>query len=123
MGTIGQFAAFVLTGLVGGVLSGLFGIGGGIVIIPILVILFGMNQHLAQGTTLTLLVPPIGLLAAWTYYRAGFVDLKVAGLICIGFFVGGFLGAKVATFLSDILLRRLFGGLMLLIALKMIFGK
>lgn len=123
MGTIGQFAAFVLTGLVSGVLSGLFGIGGGIVIIPILVILFGMNQHLAQGTTLTLLVPPIGLLAAWTYYRAGFVDLKVAGLICIGFFVGGFLGAKVATFLSGILLRRIFGGLMLLIALKMIFGK
>jgi len=121
--TIGYFAAFVLTGLVGGTLSGLFGIGGGIVIIPILVLLFGMNQHLAQGTTLALFVPPIGLLAAWTYYREGFVDLKVAVLICVGFFVGGLLGAKVATFLPDIVLRRLFGCLMLLIALKMIFGK
>jgi hypothetical protein len=121
--SISQFAAFVLTGLVGGILSGLFGIGGGIVIIPILVLLFGMNQHLAQGTTLALFIPPIGLLAAWTYYRAGFVDLKVAGLICIGFFVGGLLGAKVATFFSEILLRRLFGCLMLLMALKMIFGK
>ena len=123
MASISQFAAFVLTGLVGGILSGLFGIGGGIVIIPILVLLFGMNQHLAQGTTLALFIPPIGLLAAWTYYRAGFVDLKVAGLICIGFFVGGFLGAKVATLFSEILLRRLFGCLMLLMALKMIFGK
>jgi len=113
----------MLTGLLGGILSGLFGIGGGIIIIPILVLLLGMNQHLAQGTTLALFVPPIGILAAWTYYREGLVDLKVAGLLCIGFFIGGLLGAKLAAYLSDILLKRIFGCIMLLIALKMIFGK
>lgn len=123
MGYFGQLAAFILTGLLGGILSGLFGIGGGVIIVPLLVLLFGMNQHLAQGTTLALFVPPIGLLAAWTYYREGFVDLKVAGLLCIGFFVGGLLGAMVATYLSDLMLRRLFGCIMLLLALKMIFGK
>lgn len=123
MGSLSQSVAYMLTGLLAGILSGLFGIGGGVVIIPILVLLFGMSQHLAQGTTLALFVPPIGLLAAWTYYREGLVDLKVAGLICIGFFVGGFLGAKLATFFSGILLKRLFGCIMLLIALKMIFGK
>jgi uncharacterized protein len=123
VGQLGQSIAFVLTGLVGGILSGLFGIGGGIVIIPMLVLLFGMNQHLAQGTTLALFVPPVGILAAWAYYREGFVDLKVAGLLCLGFFVGGFVGAKLAGLLSDILLKRVFGCTMLVIALKMIFGK
>lgn len=123
MGQLGQSIAFVLTGLVGGILSGLFGIGGGIVIIPMLVLLFGMNQHLAQGTTLALFVPPVGILAAWAYYREGFVDLKVAGLLCLGFFVGGLVGAKLAGLLSDILLKRIFGCIMLVIALKMIFGK
>lgn len=123
MGHFGQFIAFMLTGLCGGVLSGLFGIGGGIIVIPMLVLLFGMNQHLAQGTTLALFVPPVGILAAWTYYREGLVDLKVAGLLCIGFFIGGLLGAKLATYLSDATLRRVFGCIMLLIALKMIFDK
>lgn len=123
MGSLSQFVAYTLTGLLAGILSGLFGIGGGIIIIPILVLLFGMSQHLAQGTTLALFVPPIGLLAAWTYYKEGLVDLKIAGLICIGFFIGGFFGAKLAAFFSDILLKRLFGCIMLLIALKMIFGK
>jgi uncharacterized protein len=113
----------MLTGLLGGILSGLFGIGGGVIIIPILVLLLGMNQHLAQGTTLALFVPPIGFLAAWTYYREGLVDLKVAGLLCIGFFIGGLLGAKLAAYLSDIVLKRLFGWFMLVIALRMIFGK
>lgn len=123
MANFGQFSAFLLTGLAGGVLSGLFGIGGGIIVIPMLVLLFGMSQHVAQGTTLALFVPPVGILAAWTYYREGFVDLKVAGLLCIGFFVGGLLGAKLATLVSGIFLKRLFGCIMLLIALKMIFGK
>ena len=88
---------YVLLGLVAGVFSGLIGIGGAIIIIPSLVLLFGLSQHTAQGTTLALMVPPIGLLAAWTYYKEGFVDLKIAGLICIGFFVGGLIGANVAT--------------------------
>lgn len=123
MGDLGHITAFALTGLVGGILSGLFGIGGGVVIIPMLVLLFGMNQHLAQGTTLALFVPPVGVLAAWTYYKEGFVDLKIAGLLCIGFIIGGLLGAKVATLFSAVFLKRAFGCIMLFLALKMIFGK
>jgi hypothetical protein len=78
---------------------------------------------MAQGTTLALLVPPIGILAAWAYYTQGNVDLKIATFVCVGFFFGGFFGAKVATSLSNIVLERIFGVALLLIALKMIFAK
>ena len=85
--------------------------------------MFGLSQHTAQGTTLALMVPPIGLLAAWTYYKAGFVDLTIAGLICLGFFVGGLVGAKFATEINDKVLQRIFGVVLLLASLKMIFTK
>lgn len=115
---------YLLLGLAAGTFSGLIGIGGGTIIVPALVFLFGLPQHQAQGTTLALLVPPIGFLAAWTYYnRQGYVDLRVASLICIGFFFGGLLGAKFATKLSNIALERVFGVALLLISLKMIFTK
>ncbi|MEN6319706.1 MAG: TSUP family transporter [Syntrophaceae bacterium] len=114
---------YILLGLLSGILSGLIGIGGGTIIVPALVLFFGVSQHMAQGTTLALLVPPIGILAAWSYYTQGYVDIKIATFICIGFFFGGFLGAKVATSLSNIVLERIFGVALLLIALKMIFAK
>lgn len=114
---------YLVLGLAAGTFSGLIGIGGGTIIVPALVFLFGLSQHQAQGTTLALLVPPIGFLAAWTYYKQGYVDLRIAALICIGFFFGGLLGAKMATKLSNILLERIFGIALLLISLKMIFAK
>jgi uncharacterized membrane protein YfcA len=114
---------YLLLGLAAGVISGLIGIGGGTIIVPVLVFLFGLSQHEAQGTTLALLVPPIGFLAAWTYYKEGYVDLKIASLICLGFFFGGLLGAKLATRLSNIVLERVFGIALLLISLKMIFTR
>jgi hypothetical protein len=113
----------LLFGLVAGILSGLLGIGGGIFIIPALVLLLGFSQHTAQGTTLAMMVPPIGLLAAWAYYKSGYVDLKVAGLMCIGFFIGGFFGAKFATALPEAMLSRIFGVAMLIVSIKMIIGK
>jgi uncharacterized membrane protein YfcA len=114
---------YILLGLVAGIFSGLIGIGGGIIIVPALVLLFGLSQHTAQGTTLALMVPPIGLLAALAYYKQGFVDLKIAAFVCLGFFIGGFLGAKFAIGISDQLLRKIFGGVLLLTSLKMIFYK
>ena len=114
---------YLLLGLISGIFSGLFGIGGAIVIIPCLVLLFGLSQHMAQGTTLALMEPPIGLLAAWIYYKAGFVDLKIAGLICLGFFIGGFVGARYATQIPDDILRKIFGVVLLIASLKMIFFK
>jgi uncharacterized protein len=114
---------FILLGLVAGILSGLIGIGGGTIIVPALVFIFGLSQHMAQGTTLALLVPPIGILAAWAYYKEGYVDLHIASFICLGFFIGGFIGAKMATYFSNIMLERIFGIALLLISLKMIFAK
>jgi uncharacterized membrane protein YfcA len=81
-----QGLLYLLLGLVAGIISGLIGIGGGTIIVPVLVFFFGLSQHQAQGTTLALLVPPIGFLAAWTYYKQGYVNLQIAAFICLGFF-------------------------------------
>ncbi|MBP1753309.1 MAG: conserved rane protein of unknown function [Geobacteraceae bacterium] len=115
--------AYLILGVLAGTLSGLVGIGGGVILVPALVFLFGFSQHSAQGTTLALMVPPIGILAAWTYYRQGYVDLKIAGFVCAGFLLGGLLGARFAAGLSNIMLERIFGLLLLLISLKMLFAK
>ena len=113
----------LLLGLLAGVLSGLIGIGGGVIIIPALIFLFGLSQQQAQGTTLALMVPPIGILAAWTYYQRGYVDLKLAALICVGFVVGGLLGAKFATSINSDVLRKIFACSLIVIALKMLLTK
>ncbi len=115
--------AYLILGVLAGTLSGLVGIGGGVILVPALVFLFGFSQHSAQGTTLALMVPPIGILAAWTYYRQGHVDLKIAGFVCAGFLLGGLLGARFAAGLSNIMLERIFGLLLLFISLKMLFAK
>ena len=114
---------YILLGLAAGALSGLIGIGGGVIIVPALVLFFGLSQHQAQGTTLALLVPPIGLPAAWTYYKLGHVNFEVAMLVCVGFFLGGYLGAKLAAGLSNVALERVFGIAMLAIGIKMLFAR
>ena len=114
---------YVILGVVAGVFGGMFGIGGGTILIPVLVYLFGLTQHQAQGTTLAIMVPPIGLLAALRYYYSGNVKLGMAGFICLGFFVGGLIGANFVQNLSDPLLKRLFGVYLLFIAVEMILRK
>jgi uncharacterized membrane protein YfcA len=114
---------YLLVGLLTGIFSGMFGLGGGIIVIPALVIIFGLTQHQAQGTTLAMMVPPIGLLAAWTYYKAEFVDLKIAGLLCLGFFFGGLIGAKFVVGLSEPILKKIFGIVLLVISIRMIVAK
>lgn len=114
---------YLLLGLLTGVLSGVIGIGGGVFLVPALLYLFGLSQHQAQGTTLAILIPPIGLLAVYTYYKAGHVNLVIAALVALGFFIGGYLGAKYAVRLPDDDLRKIFGVTILLIALYMIFKK
>lgn len=117
------FFSFIVLGLLAGILSGIIGIGGGIIIIPALVALFKFSQHEAQGTTLALMVPPIGVLAAWTYYRSGHVNLPAAGYICLGFLAGGWIGAQLAVTLSSTLLQKLFGLALLALAIRMILGR
>ena len=120
---MGNIIPYLLLGLAAGILSGLVGIGGGILIVPVLVFLFGFSQQQAEGTTLALLVPPIGILAAWTYYKHGFVEIRVAAIIAAGFIVGSFLGARYATGLSNDMLGKIFGAFLVLVGMKMIFGK
>lgn len=116
-------ALFIAVGLAAGILSGLVGIGGGILVVPALVFFFGFTQHQAQGTTLAMMVPPIGILAAWAYYSQGLVDVKAAALLCAGFLLGGWLGGKVAVTLSTPALTRAFGAVLLVVSIKMLFSK
>ena len=118
-----EILPYIILGLLAGILSGVVGIGGGIVIVPALVFIFGMSQVEAQGTTLALLIPPIGILAAWSYYTRGFVNIKVALLIIAGFLVGGLIGGKIAVGLPNAVLQKIFGTVLLLVAIKMLLGK
>jgi len=112
-----------LLGALAGVVSGLFGIGGAIVIVPVLVLLFKFSQHQAQGTSLATLLLPIGLLAAWRYYSAGHVNVRAAAVMAVCFFFGGLLGAVLAEKINEIWLQRSFGVFLLIIAVKMILVK
>jgi uncharacterized membrane protein YfcA len=114
---------YIILGLIAGIFGGMFGIGGGTILIPALVFLFGLTQHQAQGTTLAIMVPPIGLLAAWRYWQTGNVKLSPAAFICAGFLVGGLIGANLVQNLSDPLLKKLFGVFLLFVSLEMILGK
>ena len=113
---------YVLLGLVVGVISGIVGIGGGILIIPALVYFFHMSQHRAQGTSLGALLAPIGALAFWAYYKAGNADVKAALLIGLGFLIGGYFGGVWAQHLSENLLRRLFGALVVIVGIRLLFS-
>lgn len=117
-----HIAALIALGIVAGMTSGLIGIGGGIIIVPVLVLFMGFSQQLAQGTTLALMVPPLGAFAAWTYYRQGYVDVKTALLICLGFLVGSILGADLALRLPGEVLTRTFGAILVAIGIKMLLA-
>ncbi len=109
-------------GLVGGVVSGLFGVGGAIVIVPALVLLVRLPTHTASGTSLAALLLPVGLLGAMEYYRRGQVNVPYAIILAAGLFVGAFIGAHLAGGVSDVALKRAFGGLLLLVAGKLLLG-
>ncbi|MEA5533994.1 sulfite exporter TauE/SafE family protein [Crocosphaera sp. XPORK-15E] len=117
-----EIIGFLLLGMLAGILSGLIGIGGGVLITPALIFIFKFSQQQAQGTTLALLIPPIGILAAWTYYEQGLVNWKAAILICLGFVLGGLWGAKIAINLPTNLLEKIFGTTLIVIGLKMFFS-
>ncbi|MEL6222809.1 MAG: sulfite exporter TauE/SafE family protein [Cyanobacteria bacterium J06627_8] len=117
-----EILLFLGLGLGVGTISGLIGIGGGVLITPTLIYMFGFEQKIAQGTTLALLVPPIGILGAWSYYQQGFVNVKAAILICLGFVLGGLIGARFAVGIEPNMLRRIFGIAMLGVSIRMIWS-
>ncbi|WP_378188353.1 sulfite exporter TauE/SafE family protein [Aquimarina sp. W85] len=113
----------VAIGLLAGFLSGTLGIGGSVVMIPLLILFVGFSQHEAQGTSLAVLSIPVTVLAAFTYYKEGFVNWKYALVIALTFIIGGFLGSKLAISINQTLLKKIFGGILLFVALKMIVNK
>lgn len=115
--------SLVLIGVLAGILSGLVGVGGGVVMVPLLVLLLGFNQHQAQGTSLAVLVVPVTAVAVYTYHREGFIDWRYVGIIAIFFVVGGYFGSKIAVGLDQKMLKKVFGFILLLIAGKMLLGK
>jgi hypothetical protein len=111
----------LLIGLVAGFVSGLIGIGGGVLIVPALVLFLGFSQKLAQGTSLGLLLLPVGILAVIQYYKQGYLNINYIAILSVAFVIGGFLGSKLALSLPDDKVKKFFAIILLLIALKMLF--
>lgn len=116
-----QLILLVIIGIAAGVLSGLFGVGGGLIIVPALVFFMGMSQHEAQGTSLGLMLLPIGILAAWNYFQSGNLDVKAGLVIALAFVLGGYFGSKLALGIQELTLKRIFGAFMMLVAIKLMF--
>jgi uncharacterized membrane protein YfcA len=114
---------YVAIGLAAGLLSGFFGIGGGIIIVPALMYFAGFNQLLAQGTSLAVMLPPVGILAFWEYYKRGNVDITAGLIICVMLLIGGMVGGKIAQMVPPIILKKCFAVFLMLVSVKMLFGK
>jgi len=110
-------------GIISGVMAGMLGIGGAIVMIPALVFFIGFSQQTAQGTSLAVMLPPIGIIAAYNYYKAGEVNIKFALILAAAFLFGSYFGSKLALNLPQEALKKIFGILLLLVAAKMLFSK
>ena len=115
------FIVLLTIGLIGGFVSGMSGIGGAIIMIPLLTLLLGFTQHKAQGTTLALLLFPVVALSVYNYYKQGYVDFKLVLFIALGFFVGSYLGSLLAVNLSGFKLKKIFAVVILIISIKMLF--
>jgi uncharacterized membrane protein YfcA len=113
----------IALGVLVGVLAGIVGLGGGFVVVPLLRYCYGFSQTMAQGTSLAMLLPPIGILAAWQYWKAGQMNITVAMLLAAGFLIGGYIGGAFAVKLPALTLQRVFGAFFLLVSLRMLIGK
>jgi uncharacterized membrane protein YfcA len=113
----------LIIGVAAGMLSGFVGVGGGILIVPALVFFLGFTQHQAQGTSLAMMIPPIGLLAVWNYYKAGQVNLTAAAVLCITFFLGAFIGSKLSIAMDPAKVKKIFAVVMMAASIKLLFGK
>ena len=113
----------LFVGIAAGMLSSMVGIGGGVVIVPALVLALGMSQKMAQGTSLALMLPPIGILAVINYYKQGYVDFKVAGIICLTFIIGSYIGSKLVLGLDPTIVKKIFAIFLVIVAIKYFFDK
>lgn len=113
----------VVIGLIAGFFSGFYGLGGGILLIPAMIYLLGLNQQTAQGTSIAIMLLPVGIFAFINYYKAGHVNILFALVIAVTFMIGSYCGSKISLSISEILMRKIFGLILLLSAIKMIISK
>ena len=113
----------IVIGIITGIMAGMLGIGGAIIMIPALVFILGISQQTAQGTSLAVMLPPVGIIAAYNYYKAGHVNIKFAIILAVFFLVGSYFGSKLALNIPQEVLKKIFGILLLLVAAKMLFSK
>jgi len=121
--SISTFIVLIIIGLMAGILSGFIGVGGGIVMIPLLILFLGLTQFQAQGTALVAMLPPIGILAALNYFKSGYVKWEYAVIIALTFVIGGYFGSKLSLSLNPSTVKRVFGIVMLIAGVKLIFSK
>lgn len=120
--TLSTLVILICIGLLAGFLSGMIGIGGGIIIVPALVYLLGVSQLSAQGTSIALMLPPIGILAAMNYYKAGSLNIKYAAIIAVTFIIGGYIGSRMSLdYLSEAAMKKVFGIILMVVSIKMVF--
>ena len=115
--------SLIVIGIITGVMAGMLGIGGAIIMIPALVFLLGISQQTAQGTSLAVMLPPVGIIAAYNYYKAGHVNIRFAIILALFFLVGSYFGSKLSLDLPQAVLKKIFGILLLLVAAKMLLSK
>ena len=113
----------IAIGIITGAMAGMLGIGGAIIMVPALIFFMGFSQQTAQGTSLAVMLPPIGIIAAYNYYKAGQVNIKFAIILAVAFLIGSYFGSKLALNLPQPLLKKIFGVLLLLVAAKMLLSK
>jgi uncharacterized membrane protein YfcA len=118
---IQMWIILILIGVASGMLSGFVGVGGGLIIVPALVLFLEFSQKMAQGTSLAILLLPVGILAVMEYYKHGYIDIKIALIISAGFVVGGFFGSRIALVLPQDTIKKIFAVFMLIVAIKMLF--
>ena len=121
--TLQTILSLLIIGILSGVLSGLVGVGGGVIMVPLMVLFFGMSQHQAQGTSLAVLAVPVTAVAVYNYYQEGHINVKFALIIAVFFVIGSILGSKVAINLDQKMLKKIFGVVLLIIAGKMLLDK
>lgn len=122
--TVTTILILIIIGLAAGILSGLVGVGGGIIMVPLFVMLLGLTQHNAQGLSLAVMLPPVTFLAVYNYQKAGGgIDWLVVLIVSLLFIIGGFIGSKIALQIDQRMLKKVFGFLMLIVAIKLIFTK
>ncbi|MEQ1734218.1 MAG: sulfite exporter TauE/SafE family protein [Bacteroidia bacterium] len=117
------FIILVAIGLLAGLLSGVMGIGGGIIIVPALIYFLSLTQHQAQGISLGVLIMPVGILAVINYYKAGNLNFQYSAFIALGFVVGGFIGSKISLGMSQDAIKKVFSVVLIVVAVKMLIGK